>query len=335
MTTCEFMTKAVLAAAMLVGMAAPLDAQANPRWVDTSAHHVQFVTVGPDVRLEVLDWGGNGPPLLFLAGLDDTGHEFDDFAPKWTKQFHVLALTRRGFGASTQPKSGYQIDSLANDIRVVLDSLHIDRVILVGHSLAGDELTRFASSWPDRVSRLVYFDAAHDRVPLREMSAKYPAPAPPTMTAGDSATPVAFQEYNYRAFGVRMTLGEILSIAVFGPDGRYLRDVTPATVDSSILSELEHPRYAAIRAPALAFYVVYDSVPQLFPTYAQMDSANRVKARRFFEAFGPWATGERVRFTSEMRQGRAVEIHGAHHYVFMSNEAQVMREMMAFLESDP
>lgn len=305
----------------------------TPRWTDTSPHRVSFVQVGPGVRLELLDWGGTGPPMLFLAGLDDTGHEFDDFAPKWTGKYHVLALTRRGFGASSQPQGGYQIDSLANDIRVVLDSLHIADVTLVGHSLAGDELTRFAATWPGRVTRLIYFDAAHDRVPLREMFAQYPAPAPPPMTAADSASPEALRDYNYRAYGVRLTLGEVLSVAEFAPDGRYLRDVTPSSVDSLILAGLEHPQYIAIPAPALAFYAVYDSIRQMFPTYAAMDSANRAKARAFFDAFAPWAAGERDRFSREMTRRRVVQIHGAHHYVFMSNEAQVIREMKAFLES--
>src|SRR5512135_3719977 len=120
-----------------LGFVAATLVQGTPsRWIDASPHRVSFVTVGPGVRLELLDWGGSGPPLLFLAGLDDTGHEFDDFAPKWTRHFHVVALTRRAFGASSQPKDGYQIDSLANDIRVVMDSSHIERAILVGHSLA-------------------------------------------------------------------------------------------------------------------------------------------------------------------------------------------------------
>jgi len=186
----------------------------------------------------------------------------------------VLALTRRGFGASSQPVGGYQIDSLANDIRVVLDSLQINRVILVGHSIAGDEITRFAAAWPDRVSKLVYLDAAHDRVPLATMFQRYPLPAPPPMTAADSASPEALREYNYRSNGVRLTMGEILSVAVFGPDGHYLRDITPPQVDAAILRGLEHPRYSRIRAPALAFYAVLDSAPQLFSAWAGMDSTN-------------------------------------------------------------
>jgi len=53
---------------------APKDA-----WVtDASPHKVQFVTVQPGVKLEVLDWGGSGPPLIFLSGLGNSGHTFAD-----------------------------------------------------------------------------------------------------------------------------------------------------------------------------------------------------------------------------------------------------------------
>jgi len=312
----------------------PRSASAHPAqaWSDTSPHRVTFVDVGPGVRLEVLDWGGTGPPMLFLSGLDDTGHEFDDFAPKWTGDFHVLALTRRGFGASSQPAGGYQIDSLSNDIRVVLDSLKIDRAILVGHSIAGDELTRFAATWPGRVSRLVYLDAAHDRTSLTTMLRRTPPPPAPPMTGADSASPEAFREYNFRNFGVRFTLGEVLSIAVFSPEGRYLRDVTPPTVDRAILEGLQHPLYPHITAPALALYAVADSAPQLFATYAALDSAGRVQARNFYDTFAPWTREERARFRREVADARVVELHGAHHYLFMSHEAEVIREMRAFLQ---
>lgn len=320
-----------IAGAFFLVVTASAADQAPAASTDTSHHRVSFLNVGPGVRLEVLDWGGSGPPMLFLSGLDDTGHEFDDFAPRWIDHFHVLALTRRGFGASSQPVGGYQIDSLANDIRVVLNSLHIERVILVGHSIAGDEMTRFASTWPDRVSKLVYLDAAHDRVPLALMFQHFQVPPPPPMTAADSASPDALREYNYRINGIRYTIGETLSIAVFAPGGRYLRDVTPPRVDAAILGGLEHPRYSRIQAPALAFYAVLDSAPQLFSAWAGMDSTQRSQARQFFAAFQAWARDERARFRHEVAKGRVVELRGAHHYLFMSNETEVMREMSAFL----
>jgi pimeloyl-ACP methyl ester carboxylesterase len=129
-------------------------------------------------------------------------------------------------------------------------------------------------------------------------------------------------------------MGEVLSIAVFGPDGRYLKDVTPSRVDPAILAGLAHPQYSKIRAPALAIYAVADSAPEMFSNYAGLDSTGRAQAQRFYAAFSPWTDQERARFKREVAGGRVVEIRGAHHYVFMSNEAEVMREMRAFLSGD-
>lgn len=49
---------------------------AQPAWRDPSPHAVRLVTVAPDVRLEVLDWGGAGRPVVLLAGLGNTAHVF-------------------------------------------------------------------------------------------------------------------------------------------------------------------------------------------------------------------------------------------------------------------
>ena len=57
-------------------------------WHDRSPHTVQFVNIDENVKLEVLDWGGSGRPIVLLAGLRNTAHIFDDFAPKLTAQYH-------------------------------------------------------------------------------------------------------------------------------------------------------------------------------------------------------------------------------------------------------
>ena len=92
--------------------------------------------------------GRLGPPLVLLAGLQDVAHGFDDIAPHFTDDHHVLAITRRGYGASSQPRSGYDLASRVADLHAVLDSLRLPRVALVGHSIAGDELTAFAGGIP-------------------------------------------------------------------------------------------------------------------------------------------------------------------------------------------
>ena len=97
----------------------------------------QFVAVDKDVQLEVLDWGGTGRPVVLLAGGRDTAHVFDDFAPKFTPEYHVYGVTRRGFGASAYSFTEDPCDRLGDDVLAVIDGLKLNRPILVGHSIAG------------------------------------------------------------------------------------------------------------------------------------------------------------------------------------------------------
>jgi non-heme chloroperoxidase len=111
---------------------------------DSSPHSVQFVTVDQGVKLEVLDWGGVGRPLIFLTGLGNNAHVYDKFAPKFAEKYHVYAITRRGFGQSSKPApevSNYTADRLGDDVLAVIDALKLDHPILAGHSIAGEELS--------------------------------------------------------------------------------------------------------------------------------------------------------------------------------------------------
>src|SRR5262249_47516713 len=92
---------APIAAFALIVSAPPVRArQPVSHWRDPSPHAVRMVAVN-GIEVETLDWGGSGRPLVLLAGGGDTAHVFDDFATKLVGEFHVLAMTRRGFGAST------------------------------------------------------------------------------------------------------------------------------------------------------------------------------------------------------------------------------------------
>src|ERR1700675_4120815 len=146
---------------LLVSFACPLSAQDLVPWQDPSSHTTQFVTVDDNVKLEVLDWGGSGRPLVLLAGLGNTAHVFDEFAPKLTSEFRVYGITRRGFGASSAPASGYSADRLGDDVLAVLDSLKLDRAVLVGQSIAGEELSSVATRYPERIAGVIYLDAAY------------------------------------------------------------------------------------------------------------------------------------------------------------------------------
>ncbi|MFZ0592806.1 MAG: alpha/beta hydrolase, partial [Bryobacteraceae bacterium] len=131
---------------------------------DPSPHTVKFVAVDKDVKLEVLDWGGTGRPVVLLAGLGNNAHIFDKFAPKLTPTYHVYGITRRGFGASSAPApdaTNYSADRLGDDVLEVCDSLKLVKPVLIGHSIAGEELSSIGSRHPEKVAGLIYLDAGY------------------------------------------------------------------------------------------------------------------------------------------------------------------------------
>lgn len=119
----------------------------------------EFVEVQAHVKLEVLDWGGAGRNLVLLAGLGSTAHVFDSLGPKLALHYHVIGITRRGFGQSSAPQTGYDPKRLGDDVVAVLDALHITDPVLVGHSIAGEELSAVSTYHPGRVAALIYLDA--------------------------------------------------------------------------------------------------------------------------------------------------------------------------------
>src|SRR5215467_11164769 len=124
-----------------------------------TAPRAQFVQIQPDVKLEVLDWGGTGRNIVLLAGLGCTAHVFDSLGPNLAEHYHVIGITRRGFGQSSAPKTGYDPRRLGDDVVAVLDALHITDPVLVGHSIAGEELSAISTYHPGRAAALIYLDA--------------------------------------------------------------------------------------------------------------------------------------------------------------------------------
>ncbi len=203
-----------------------------------------MVRVAPSVRLHYLDFGGpaGAPTILFLAGLGNTAHSFDDFAPLLTDKFHVVALTRRGFGESDHPDSGYDTRRLVADIRAAITALHLGRVTVIGHSIAGEEITRLAGQYPSLVDKLVYLDGAYDRVAadaqLQEIFPVPPnLPGRPEPTAADTATPAAYVAFVHRVRGVNIPEADIRV--------RFKYDGWREEIGDAYQSiQAEHPNYA-------------------------------------------------------------------------------------------
>lgn len=288
--------------------------------------------------LHVADYGGAGTPLVFLAGLGNSAHVFDEFAPRFTDAHRVIALTRRGYGESGRPKGGYDTATLTEDVRELLDSLGLDRVVLVGHSVAGDELTEFAARHPERVAGLAYLDAAYDRSHTTRRLVSMAVlgqipPAPPRASGRDRASAEAAQRYVQRLYGVRWPLSEVRATREFDDRGRWVRDGTPASTNGKVIGGETAPRWTEVRAPVLAIYTTDRGEERNFPwieTIFVGRGVARLKASRFRAAQSRWEAGQRRDFARAIPSARVVEMRGASHYVFLSDADAVEREVREF-----
>ena len=301
--------------------------------ISTSAPKIQFVTVDQDVRLETIDWGGTGQPLVFLGGLGNTAHTFDKFAPKFTGKYHVYGITRRGFGASSKPtptNTNYTAERLGDDVLAVLDALKLDRPVLVGHSLAGEELSSIGTRHPERVAGLIYLEAGYgyavyDRVHGDPIFDFYQLQRLfNDFTAGTVRNPDHFMEdFSERVSRLDKDLKEAQVQDPAVPLFHAPRGSGDPIVDAIHLGATE---YTKIQVPALAIFACphnFDSDPSLKndPKFkAALIADNLFYTSRQADAFAAAIPGAHV-----------VRLPNADHYVFRSNEADVIREMNAFL----
>src|SRR2546430_7139373 len=187
---------------------------------DTSGHKVSFVTVEPGVQLEVLDWGGTGQTLVLLTGIGDNAHVFDQFAYQFNDRFHVIGITRRGFGRLSQPAHSYDLDTRARDDIAVLDELNIREAVFVGHSVAGTELNKLSAVYPDRVKKLVYLDALD--LGSGGWTTLPQPPPPPADSAGDLESVQRFAAAQARSDGYRKPLAAICNMVRTDPPAELL-----------------------------------------------------------------------------------------------------------------
>jgi non-heme chloroperoxidase len=307
--------------------------------MDQSPHKSGFVLVN-GINLHYLDWGGNGDVLLFLAGMGCNAHIFDHLAPRFTDKFHVMALTRRGHGESDHPETGYDVDTLTEDIYQFLDVLGIEKVILAGHSMANIELSHFNALHPERVLKLIFLDAAYDRSSLsyREMVKNSPWKGiqPPGLDVDYYAAEDYFAAMKraYPSFGLIWTEAmqeQSLHEITKTPEGKIIdrmsEDENKALTESMTSYELEDSK---IKVPTLAFYALSKGLNSISDEW--MTEEQKAELRDHVETRENAWTRESIElFRRNVPQARIIEIPNGHHYCFIHEEALVYEEMRKFL----
>ncbi len=299
--------------------------------MDRAPHRSGFVTVQRGLRIHYLDFGGTGPALLLLPGIGNTAHAYDDFAPRLTDRFHVYAVTRRGFGESSHPVAGYDIPRLAQDIRTVMDSLHLTRVELVGHSFAGQEMTHFARAYPGRVHRLVYLDGAFDNIAVDSVSqgiftAAMPYPSRPPLTDADTSTFDAYVRYVHSSRGVNIPEADIRARVKYDGIIEEL-GIGYQGIGREAASERQH--WETLSHPALAIFALRDSFAQSEP-WVTADTSWRDAVQAVLDQAAQVEAFAVADFKRAPR-GEVLIVHGAHHWVFVSHRHRVLEAVRAFL----
>ena len=328
----SIMLLALVASGMGMACSAPPSSRA------TGEHAVPgprsgFVDGAGGVRLHYLDFGGSGEPLVLLAGAGDTAWIYLEFGAELARDHRVLALTRRGFGDSEAPRAGYDLATLDADLVAALDGWKLARVTLVGHSLAGSELTYFAGHHPGRVRALVYLEAAYDRSSQEAAMADAPSVYVPP-TAADRVSIAAMTAYLRRT---RRDLARSWTPAVqrnaeaqvvMRADGTAGYRETVAYAAWFEAAAAAPPEYERIAAPVLAIYASEDQSYQLPPG----SSAKAVAEVRAWQA-GPeaaWRHACIAQLRAAIPTATVVEMTAGHH-VFLHRPGETLHEIRAFL----
>jgi len=305
---------------------------------DTSPHKSQMVTVEKGVRLEVLDWGGTGKPLVFIPGLGADAHVFDKFAPRLAGKFHVYGITRRGFGKSDKPEptvSNYAGQKLADDVLKVTDTLKLTRPVLAGWSIGGAELSAIGTARPEKVAGLIYLDAAY--------AYAYYQPASPQGAANINMDVNELRDRTNRLnrendpkIAIRQIDEMSKSLSQLQADLQALRKSTaeqpppppdalsaePKKMEPSDAVWAGIAKYGSPKVPMLVIYAHPQKIAATAP--AALKAMYADWERRSTALIKGFAAGN--------PKAKIVMIPKADHDVFNSNPDQVEREMKSFID---
>jgi pimeloyl-ACP methyl ester carboxylesterase len=312
------------------------------------------VELAAELNLELRDWRpllehgqADAMPLVLLTGLGSTAAVYDTLAPLLARRQPVVALTRRGFGGSSAPATGYDVATRVEDLRLALDRLGLERVVLVGHSIAGDELTAFAGRYPQRVAGLVYLDAALNRYSptgadvepeclqsiMAQAQARLPAELMVQAPDGERRPrSLAAISQMFQLLGVPPRPATELAATNAWLPGGGIGPTAPSERASRELKEgtaRYRPDYRALRMPLLA---LFGTMPEL--EISTLAPAERPGAKACLQLFLNQKKRIGVEDLRAQRPDSRIEVWSdAGHYLFLEHPHRTAKAIQRFVET--
>jgi pimeloyl-ACP methyl ester carboxylesterase len=252
-------------------------------------------------------------------------------APVLAEKYNVVGMTRRGAGSSDKPDHGYDTARLSQDVIEVLDTLGIEAPILVGMSIAGEELSYLGSHYPERFRGLVYLDAAYDRTlspDTRHQELNMSLPPGLPVRPSELLSYEALAQYAQRRGRPRnIPEGEVmasydLTTGQIKHDSLYQEVVTMA---------LQAPDYVNIKVPALGIFAMPGSVEFMMePWYDPNDSQLRDTVSELFQYERRGREQQISKFDTEIADSEVLVLENGYHWVFLAHEQEVITAIDKF-----
>lgn len=177
-----------------------------------------FITVGTENSTSIdlyYEDHGSGRPVVLIHGYPLDGHSWEKQAAALLKAgYRVITYDRRGFGQSSQPTTGYDYDTFAADLNVVLETLDLTDVVLVGFSMGTGEVARYLSTYgSERVAKAAFLASLE---PFLLKTEDNPTGVPQEVFDGILAAVTAdryayFSDFYRNFYNTEQTLGNRLS----------------------------------------------------------------------------------------------------------------------------
>jgi non-heme chloroperoxidase len=279
-----------------------------------------YVTVGHENSAPIdlyYEDQGTGQPVVLIHGYPLNGHSWErQTRDLLSAGYRVIAYDRRGFGQSSKVGSGYDYDTFAHDLSVLLETLDLNDVVLVGFSMGTGELARYvARHGHERIAKLAFLASLEPFLVTRDDN---PDGVPAEVFTGieNAARNDRFAWFT-RFFGdfynLGDTLGSRISQDAVTASWQVAVSSAPVAAYAVVSSWVEDFRsdVEAVVASGLPTFILHGTADNILPIDAT--------ARRF-RALVPAAT--------------YVEIDGAPHGLLWTHAEEVNAALLAFVGSD-